>query len=148
MCVCVYLSIYLCSVPQWCPILWNPMNCSPPGSTVHGIFQGRILEWVAIFYSRGSSWPRDRNCVSCISCIGFFTTVLPGKPNIYKNIVLSNKFVISNHLNQYISISICGLLYDTFLFCFILLHFNLFHFTLCVKICTDSIVPCTILYAL
>ena len=42
------------------------MDCSPPGSSVHGIFQARILEWVAISFSRGSSRPRDGTCVSCI----------------------------------------------------------------------------------
>ena len=43
------------------------MNCSPPGSSVHGILQARILEWVAISLSRGSSWPRDRTQVSHIA---------------------------------------------------------------------------------
>ena len=43
------------------------MGCSPPGSSVHGIFQARILEWVAIPISRGSSPPRDRTWVSCIA---------------------------------------------------------------------------------
>ena len=43
----------------------DPMDYSPPGSSVHGIFQARILEWVAIPFSRGSSWPRDRTRVSC-----------------------------------------------------------------------------------
>ena len=42
------------------------MDCSPPGSSVHEILQVRILEWVAISFSRGSSWPRDRTHVSCI----------------------------------------------------------------------------------
>ena len=46
------------------------MDWSPPGSSVQGIFQARILEWVDIFFSRGSSWPRDWTHVSCISCIG------------------------------------------------------------------------------
>ena len=46
-------------VTQSCPILCNPMNCSPPGSPVHGDFQARILEWVPIPFSRGSSRPRD-----------------------------------------------------------------------------------------
>ena len=50
----------------------NPMDCSPPGSSVHGILQKRILEWVAIPFSRGSSQPRDRTWVSCIAG-GFFT---------------------------------------------------------------------------
>ena len=47
-------------VTQSCPTLCNPMDCSPPGSSVHGILQARILEWVAISFSRGSSQPRDR----------------------------------------------------------------------------------------
>ena len=53
-----------------CVQLCNSMDCSLPGSTVHWILQARILEQVAISYSRGSSQPRDRTCVSCISCIG------------------------------------------------------------------------------
>ena len=44
----------------------NPMDCSPPGSSVHGIFQARVLEWVAIVFSRGSSQPRNRTQVSRI----------------------------------------------------------------------------------
>ena len=44
----------------------SPMGCSLPGSSDHGISQIRILEWVAISYSRGSSWPRDRTCISWI----------------------------------------------------------------------------------
>ena len=46
------------------------MDCSLPGSSVHGISQARILEWVAIPYSRGSSQPRAQTQISCISCIG------------------------------------------------------------------------------
>ena len=46
------------------------LDCSPPVSSVHGISQAGILEWVAIASSRGSSWPRDRSRTSCISCIG------------------------------------------------------------------------------
>ena len=53
------------------------MDCSPPGSSVHGISQARVLEWVAISFSRGSSQPRDQ---TCISCIGTFITEPPGKP--------------------------------------------------------------------
>ena len=50
--------------------LTDSMDCRLPGSSVHGILQARILEWVVISFSRGSSWPRDWTCVSCISCIG------------------------------------------------------------------------------
>ena len=45
--------MYMCSVAQWCPTLCDPMDCSPPGSSVHGILQARILEWIAIPFSRG-----------------------------------------------------------------------------------------------
>ena len=58
-----------CSVAQ-CPTLCDTMDCSPPGFSVHGISQAIILEWVAISFSRGSSWPRNWIQVSCISCIG------------------------------------------------------------------------------
>ena len=53
-------------VAQLCLILFDPMDCSLPGSSIHGILQGRILEWVAIPSSRGSSPPRDWIPVSCI----------------------------------------------------------------------------------
>ena len=67
---------YYCLAAKSCPSLWDPMDCSPPGSSVHGISQTRILEWVAISYSRGSSQPRDWNYVSCIGR-RFFTTEPP-----------------------------------------------------------------------
>ena len=52
------ISCLSCSVrvAQSCAALCNPMNCSPPGSSIHGIFQARVLEWFAISFSRGSSW--------------------------------------------------------------------------------------------
>ena len=56
-------------VAQSCPTLWDPMDYSPPGSSVHDISQARILEWVAISFSRGSFWQRDQTCVSYL-CIG------------------------------------------------------------------------------
>ena len=52
---------------QLCPTLCNPMNCSPSASSVHGILQARMLEWVAISSSRQSSWPRDRIPISYAS---------------------------------------------------------------------------------
>ena len=51
-------------VAQSCPTLCDPMDCSLPGSSIHGIFQARVLEWVAISFSRGSSQPRDQIWVS------------------------------------------------------------------------------------
>ena len=55
---------------QSCSILCDPMGCSLPGSSVHGILQARILEWVTMPSSRGSSPPWDQTHASCISCIG------------------------------------------------------------------------------
>ena len=52
---------------QSCLSLCDPMNCSPPGSSVHGLLQARILEWVTMSSSRGSSQPRDQTCISSIA---------------------------------------------------------------------------------
>ena len=61
-----YWICYCCLVSKLYPTLCNPMDCSPPGSSVHGISQARILVCVAISFFRGSSPPRDRTCISCI----------------------------------------------------------------------------------
>ena len=66
------------SVAQSRLTLLCPMDCSLPGSSVHGILQGRILEWVAIPFSRGSSPSKDRTQISCIA--GRFFTIWTGKP--------------------------------------------------------------------
>ena len=55
---------------QSCLIVYDAIHCSPLGPTVHGFLQARILEWVAMPSSRGSSWLRDQNCISYVSCIG------------------------------------------------------------------------------
>ena len=55
-CVCVCVL-----VTQQCPTLCDPMDCSLPGSSAHGISQARMLQWVAITFSRGSSWPQGLN---------------------------------------------------------------------------------------
>ena len=61
---------YESEVAQSCLTLCDPMDCSLQGSSIHGIFQARILEWVAISSSRGYSRPRDRTHISCVSCNG------------------------------------------------------------------------------
>ena len=68
-CVCVWSISHIY-------FFCKSMDCSPPGSSVHGISQARILEWVAISFSRGCSQPRDQTCISYITCIGrwFLTT--------------------------------------------------------------------------
>ena len=57
---------YCCLVTQLCLTLVDSLDYSPLGSSVHGISQARILAWVVIPFSRGSSWPRDRTCITCI----------------------------------------------------------------------------------
>ena len=65
-----HLLTLCCLVAGLCPtLLWPHGLCSLPGSSAHGIFQPRILEWVVTSYSMGSSWPRDPTHVSCISSI-------------------------------------------------------------------------------
>ena len=70
----------LCLVIQSCPILCNPVDCSPPNSSVHGILQARLLEWVAMPFSRESSQPRDRTQVSALQ-VDSLLSEPPGKPS-------------------------------------------------------------------
>ena len=85
--ICFAMFSLFFSLHRWmllfsCGHVWlfcDPMRCSPPGFSVHGISQARILEWVAISFSRGSSPPRDGTHVSCIAG-RFFTTEPNGKP--------------------------------------------------------------------
>ena len=61
----VLSNICCCWVTKSCLTLSNPMDCSPPGPSVHGISQARMLEWVALSFPKGSSWSRDWTQVSC-----------------------------------------------------------------------------------
>ena len=82
-CMC---DVHAQSVAQLCPTLCSPMDCSPPGSSAHGISQARILEWVAISSFRRSLWPRVWTHISCSPCIGrqilyhYLGTVQPPSP--------------------------------------------------------------------
>ena len=69
-------------VAKSCLTFCDPMDCSLPGSSVHGIILARILEWLAISFSRGSSWLRNWTHISCTAS-RFFTTEPPGKHLIY-----------------------------------------------------------------
>ena len=66
----IYCAVCCARSLQLCPTLCHPMDCSMPGSSVHRILQARILEGVAMSFSRRSFPPRDRSGVSCSSCIG------------------------------------------------------------------------------
>ena len=65
--ICNTSAYIVCLVTQSCPTLCNPIDCSPPGSSIHGILQARILEWVVVPFSRGSSRPRDQTWAFCIA---------------------------------------------------------------------------------
>ena len=84
-------GVHVYSVTWSYPTLCDSIDCSLLGSSVHGILQVRLLEWVAVSFSRRSSQPRDHTHVSCVSCIGkhIFTTEPPRKPfEIYSSLLL------------------------------------------------------------
>ena len=83
-----------------CPMLCDRMGCGPPGSSVHGVVQARMLEWVPISSPKGSSGFRDLTQISCGSCIadGFFTTEPPRKP--FKLLVASCFCLFSSGLGH------------------------------------------------
>ena len=83
-------------VTQSCPTLCDHMDCSLPGSSAHGILQAKILQWVAIPFSRVSSQPRDRTQVSHIAG-GFFTIWATGEAmfSIHIDIILFNIYMVS-----------------------------------------------------
>ena len=85
-CVCCHFS---------CVWLCNSIDCSLPGSSVHGILQARILEWVAMPSSRGSSQPRDQTHISCIAG-GFFTAEPLTKPRPLPYFLIISLFLASS----------------------------------------------------
>ena len=70
-CLSSILKVKALVAQSW-PTLWDPMDCSPSDSSVHGILQARILEWVALLFATGSSQSRDGTHVSCVAS-RFFT---------------------------------------------------------------------------
>ena len=80
-CICVHLHTRTKSLQSWMTFC-DPVDCSPPGPSVHGVLQARILEWIAISSSRGPSQLKDRTHVSCVGK-HLFNTEPPGKPDIY-----------------------------------------------------------------
>ena len=92
----MYYYHYVCAKSlQLCQTLCDPMDCSPPSSSVHGILQARILEWVVISFFRGSSWPRDRApCPLHLLHwqVNSLPLVPPGKPIIGIQHFLKNKW--------------------------------------------------------
>ena len=75
----LWLLFHMCAMSlQLCPALWDPMDCSPPGSSVHGILQVSILKWVYMPSSSGSSQPRDQTHISMSPALaGWYFTLVP-----------------------------------------------------------------------
>ena len=93
-CVCSYYNYLMCMyiIAQSCLTLCDPTDCSPPGSSVQGILQARILEWVAMPSSRGYFPLKDQTHVSCISCIGrLYHCATWGSPLIYYYVSVKKK---------------------------------------------------------
>ena len=82
-CVCVCVCVYVCLVAKSCPILYKPMDCSPPSSSVHGISQARILDQFAISISRALSPPRAWTLTSCIGRQILYCGTNQGSPEIH-----------------------------------------------------------------
>ena len=132
----LYSTISESEVAQWCPTLCDPVDCSLSGSTVHGIFQARVLEWIAISFSRVSSRPRNRTRVSCIAgrCFTVWATREAGL--LYSTIMGAKKIYISTSACEFPALEFlilaftlfCRLPFQLFLclhLLFILLYINL-----------------------
>ena len=90
-------------VAQSCPILWDPMDCSLSGSSVHGISQERKMDWAPISFSRSSSRSKDRTHVSCISSnwrADSLPLEPPGKP-LYILIPNINMYITHSHMHSH-----------------------------------------------
>ena len=133
--VCVCVCVYVCVlVAQSCPTLWDPMDYSPPGSSVHGILQARILEWGAISFSRDLLDPRIEPRFPWSPAVAgrFFTVWAPGKPQCISTWMLSSPWPSLVHkmeifiqalrqfftLPNYVMLSVGSITSDSFLSCF------------------------------
>ena len=99
-----YIYYHKVKVARSCPTLYNRMDYSPPGSSVHGILQARILEWVTIPFSRGSSPPRGQTQVSCLQ-VDSSPAEPPGKPYYPKQVV---KCVHACMLSHFSHVQLCN----------------------------------------
>ena len=102
-------------VTQWCLILCDPMDCSSPGSSVRGILQARLLEWVTIPFSMRSSWPRDQTQICCIA--GKFFTIWATREALLceKCIMWICYWVNFMRIISYLMKSVTWILYSTFM---------------------------------
>ena len=95
-------------VAQSCLTPCDPMDYSLPCSSIHGIFQARVLEWVAISFSRGSSWPRDRTWVSHIVGRCFTIWATREAPYIYRYRYIYQR-PTTEHISKFIDLAVLSL---------------------------------------
>ena len=93
-------------------LFWDPMGCSPPSSFICGISHARILGWVALSFSGGSSWPRDLTLVSCVSCSdgsGEQLQQRPAKPKMFPIWPFTDLFAVPSprHLRMWCFTEFC-----------------------------------------
>ena len=98
----------------------NPMDCSPPGSSVHEYFQARILEWTAISFSRGSSWPRNWTQVFCIAGRFFTDWAMREAQSMYRPIIIQKSICwqvqqLEHHLASWLAGSSTSLACEVYL---------------------------------
>ena len=112
--------LYCCLVTKSCPTLSNPLDCSLPGSSVHGISQARILEWVAISSSMGSAWPRGRTQAPRI-----------GRWVLYQRATRESQIWNRSKLNTYLLFIEIILVFENFFTFIQILKWELFTWNLC-----------------
>ena len=110
-----YYKLPESEVSQSCPTLCDPMDCSLSGSSIHGILLARVLEWVAISFSRGFSQPRDRTQVSCTAGRRF--AILSQTPYSYINVT---SYLFHSSLLLVLLLSLHSITRSILLFLFIL----------------------------
>ena len=94
-------EVEVSKVAQSCPTLCDPKDCCLPGSSVHGIFQARVLEWVAIPFSRVSSRPRDQTQVSCIVSKTLYRLSHQGRPREWKGSIVKIEHTSKSQKQKY-----------------------------------------------
>ena len=95
--ICPLVKVLIKSEIDSCLVTYNslgPMDCSLPGSSLHGITQAEILEWVSIPFSWGSFWPRDWTCISCITGRFFYLLSHQGSPRFWYTCIIFCPFPV------------------------------------------------------
>ena len=109
-------AAYKMLVTQLCQTLCDPLDCSPPGSSVHWISKARILEWIGICFSRGSSQPRDWTHISCLA--GRFVTTEPPGEKKKKKYIYIYIYIIYMYVGVCVCIYIYIYIYNTYILFF------------------------------